>query len=91
MFDNDPKSLAKTLSDMQRQALNKANGNQIEAAEHIQQWVANDRRFDQFDTGRLVARAEECRTCGATLNLSDDPSLLRERPVNRYGQGRIPR
>jgi hypothetical protein len=90
-FDGDSRSLAATLSRMQKLALDKSNGNQIEAAEHIQQWVANDRRFDQFDTRRLVARAEECRTSGATLNLEDDPTLLRERPANRYGQGRIPR
>jgi hypothetical protein len=91
MFDNDSKSLAKTISEMQRQALNKCNGNQLEAIEHVQRWVSADRRFDQFDTGRLVARAEECRTSGATLNLEDDPTLLRERTANRYGQGRIPR
>jgi len=89
MFDNDSKNLAKTISEMQRQALNKANGNQIEAAVHIQQWISNDRRFDQFDTRRLAARAEECRTSGATLNLEDDPTLLKERPASRYGSGRV--
>jgi hypothetical protein len=88
-YDIDSQSLAATLSEMQRQALNKTHGNQIEAVEHIQRWVANDRRFDQFDAGRLVARAEECRTSGATLNLNDNPALLKTRPANRYGQGRV--
>jgi len=88
-YDSDSRSLAATLSQMQRQALDKCNGNQIEAAEHVQRWVANDRRFDQFDAGRLVSRAEECRTTGATLNLEDDPRLLKTRPANRYGHGRV--
>jgi hypothetical protein len=88
-YDSDSRSLAATLSQMQREALNRCNGNQIEAAENIRRWVANDRRFDQFDANRLVSRAEECRTTGATLNLEDDPHLLKTRPPNRYGQGRI--
>jgi hypothetical protein len=88
-YDNNPRDLAATLSQMQRQALNKCNGNQIEAAEHVKRWVSNDRRFDQFNAERLVTRAEECRTTGATLNLEDDPNLLKARPGNRYGAGRV--
>jgi hypothetical protein len=89
MFDNDSKSLAKTISEMQRQALNKCNGNQAEAAEYVRQYLQADRRFDPFDSGRLAARAEECRTSGATLNLEDDPTLLKTRSASRYGQGRV--
>jgi hypothetical protein len=89
MFNNDPKDLARTISEMQRQALNACNGNQIEAAGQIQRWIENDRRFDQFHSERLARRAEQCRTSGAMLNLNDDPSLLKERPANRYGQGRV--
>jgi hypothetical protein len=88
-YDSNSRDLAATLSQMQRQALNKCNGNQLEAVEHIQRWISNDRRFDQFDAGRLTARAEECRTSGATLNLEDDPHLLKTRPANRYGRGRV--
>ena len=87
-YDSNSRSLAATLSQMQREALNKCNGNQIEAVEHVQRWVANDRRFDEFDSARLASRAEECRTSGATLNLEDDPHLLKVKPSSRYGSGR---
>jgi hypothetical protein len=88
-FDSNSRDKALTITQMQRQALNKCNGNQIEAAEYVELWIGNDRRFDQYDAGRLARRAEECRTSGATLNLEDDPSLLKVRPTNRYGSGRI--
>lgn len=88
-YDDSPKDLAETLSNMQREALNKCHGNRVEAAEHVKRWVSNERRFDQFNAQRLVDRAEECRTTGATLNLEDDPQLLKTRPQNRYGAGRV--
>jgi hypothetical protein len=90
-YDSDSRSMAETLAQMTRQALNKCSGNQIEADEQVQRWIANDRRFDQYDAGRLASRVSECWSNGATLNLEDDPHLLRERPANRYGSGRSAR
>jgi hypothetical protein len=90
-YDANGKDMALTLSEMQRQALNKCNGNQIQATEYVRQWVQQDRRFDQYNAEALVSRAEQCRTSGAVMNLEDDPSLLRERPANRYGSGRTAR
>jgi hypothetical protein len=86
MFGRDPKALTATLGEMAHRAHWQSNANQIEAAEKMRQWVAEDRRFDSFDHDRLVRRVQECRSCGAQLDLTD-PQLQRggqPRPLDRW-------
>ena len=88
-FDHNSRDMTAALSQMQREALARSNGNQLEATKSVEEWIRYDRRFDAYDPHKLAKQAEECRTTGATLNLEDDPSLLKTRPQNRYGQGRV--
>jgi fatty acid desaturase len=66
-YDDDSRSMAATLAQMKRQALNKCSGNQIEADQQIERWIANDRRYDRYDPKRLASRVSECWSSGATL------------------------
>jgi hypothetical protein len=74
MFGDDPRELAITLSQMERAALERSQFNQLAAKDVFRQYVQHDRRFDQYDTDRLIARVQEARSCGRTLDL-DDPYL----------------
>jgi hypothetical protein len=83
MFDPEEKDLAQTLSQMERQARERSNFNQLEAKERMARWVANDRRFDGYDAEKLVERVQYCKSNGAALNL-DSPELKRGQSRNRY-------
>jgi hypothetical protein len=85
MFDADPKDLAATLSWMESQARERAQFNLVEAKQRMQQWVANDRRFDDFDPAKLIDRVQHAKQYGAQLDLTD-PALLKggkPRPLSR--------
>jgi hypothetical protein len=85
MFSDDPRDLARSLSEMHRTARDKCLGNQVEARGIVRQWIQNDRRFDAFDADRLASRVEEAMSCGRSLDLADDPYLLRggsKRPLS---------
>jgi hypothetical protein len=88
MFDADAKSLAATLTQMERQALECSNYNRVEAKERMAQWIKQDRRFDAFDPTRLVERVQHCRSAGAVFDC-DDPQLRKggqARPPERRGR-----
>jgi hypothetical protein len=84
MFENDPRDLARTLTEMEKLSRERTNFNSVEAKEKFKEFLQRDRRFDGFDQDQLVARVQECRSCGAVLDL-DDPRLRgREaRPLER--------
>jgi hypothetical protein len=85
MYGDSEKDLCASLSEMHRVAIQKANYNQVEAKEILKSYVALDRRFDQFDPDRLAERIQECRSCGRTADLLDDPWLRRggeKRPLS---------
>jgi hypothetical protein len=85
MYGHDEKDLCATLSQMHRTAIEKCNYNQIEAKEVLKSYLGTDRRFDDYDHGRLVERIHEARSCGRTMDLFDDPWLRRggeKRPLS---------
>jgi hypothetical protein len=75
MYGDTEKDLCATLSHMHRAAVERCNYNQIEAKEVLKGYVQADRRFDQFDPDRLVARVEEALSCGRVMDLTTDPYL----------------
>ena len=86
MFGRTQNDLAKTLSEMEYQARQTTNFNQPEAAQKMREWLANDRRFDGYDPGRLIDRVRDAKYRGATLDL-DDPQLQKggePRPLDRW-------
>jgi hypothetical protein len=76
MFGNDPRDLARTLSEMETQARQSSNYNQVEAKQKLAEWLAHDRRFDAYDTNRLIERVQLHKYNGAVLEL-DDPQLFK--------------
>jgi hypothetical protein len=90
MFENNDKGMKAALSQIQAEALRGHCGNRVEARTAVLERLAYDRRFDKYDHAKLIERVEDAWGQGAQLDL-DDPKLLRERPANRYGQGRIAR
>jgi hypothetical protein len=84
MFERDPRDLAATLTEMERQSRVRTNFDRPAALEKMKSYLATDRRFDGYDADRLVRRVQECRQSGAVLDL-DDPQLrgLPPRPLDR--------
>jgi hypothetical protein len=85
MFERDPKDLTATLSWMESTARERSKFNQIEAKQRMAEFIANDRRFDAYDTAKLVDRVSHCKSYGAKLDL-EDPALLKggkPRPLSR--------
>jgi hypothetical protein len=74
MYSNDPRDLARSLSEMDRIARDQCLGNQVEARGVVRQYIQNDRRFDAYDANRLAERITEAKSCGRSLDL-DDPWL----------------
>jgi hypothetical protein len=70
---------------MESQSRERAHFDLGEAKRRMQEWIANDRRFDHYDSARLVDRVQHSKRCGAHLDLSD-PALLKggkPRPLSR--------
>ena len=68
---------------MERTSREKTNFDQVAAREKFKEFLERDRRFDEFDKDRLVARVQECRSCGAVLDLEDPRLKGREaRPLD---------
>jgi hypothetical protein len=90
MFENNDKGMKAALSQIQTEALRGHCGNRVEAREAVLERLSYDRRFDKYDHNKLIERVEDAWGRGAQLDL-EDPNLLKTRPQNRYGQGRIAR
>ena len=83
VFSNDPRDMARSLSEMHRIARDNCLGNQVEARGVVRQFIQQDRRFDAYDADRLASRVEEARSNGRSLEL-DDPWLRggQKRPLS---------
>ncbi len=73
---NNAKELARTLAEIHGEARRATNFNQIEARQKMAEWIAMDRRFDNYEPSRLLDRVEANRSNGAAWDL-DDPWLQR--------------
>jgi hypothetical protein len=84
MFGPDDRSKLEALSAMARTSIDKSYGNKIEAAQKMREWLSYDKRFAQYDLGKLVDRTMLCRSNGARLDLTD-PELMggAPRPLKR--------
>ena len=85
MYGHDEKDLCATLSQMHKTAIERANFNQVEAKEILRGYVQADRKFDQFDPDRLIERVHEAKSCGRTMDLTEDTYLRRggeKRPLS---------
>jgi hypothetical protein len=83
MFDNNEKDLQATLKLMYAEARDRSDFNQIEADQKLRTWLANDSRFANYDSGKLVEHLKEHVGHGAKLQL-DEPKLMKSPPRNRY-------
>ena len=79
MFGDTERDKVSTLAEMERLSGVRTNFDQVAAREVFKQYLDADRRFDGYDKDRLVARVQECKACGATLDL-DDPVLKGQEP-----------
>jgi hypothetical protein len=84
MFGDDERDRVATLAEMERLSRVRSNFDTVAARETFKSYLSADRRFDEFNKDRLVARVQECKQCGATLDLTD-PQLrgLEPRPLDR--------
>jgi hypothetical protein len=84
MYGDSPRDLIRTLGTMAETALERSQQNKIAARDLMREYLERDRRFDPYDKDRLVRRVEECRSCGAKLDL-EDPRLKggEARPLER--------
>jgi len=76
MFGKEKRSLLDALGAMRTEATRRSNFSESMARTTMAEMVANDRRFDGYDHGKLVDRVKACLSNGAVLDL-DDPSLRR--------------
>ena len=86
MFGDDERDRVAALAEMERLSRVRTNFDQVAARETFKSYLNADRRFDGFDKDALVTRVQECKQCGATLDLTD-PVLrgLEPRPLShRY-------
>jgi hypothetical protein len=60
------------LGEMYQAALDRSNGNKLEAHAKMVEWLPRYRDYDGLDPERLVKRVEECRRSGARLSLDSD-------------------
>ena len=87
MYGDDERDKIAALAEMERLSRVRTNFDQVAARETFKSYLNADRRFDEFDKDALVSRVQECRSCGAILDL-DDPRLRGQpaRPLDRrYG------
>jgi hypothetical protein len=88
MFGDSERDLQETLARLNRYMLDRCNGNKVEASEQMAERLKLDRRFDAYDSTRLVAKVQDCWGHGARLDLSD-PELKGgppPRPLERRGR-----
>jgi hypothetical protein len=84
MFDINERDMLRTLGTMATTAVERNFGNRVAARDTLQQFIQTDKRFDGYDAATLARRVEECRSCGAKLDLTD-PRLRGQpaRPLER--------
>jgi hypothetical protein len=82
MYGRDEKSMVQALREMARVSVDQSWGNKIAAAEKMKQWLSDDKRFSEYDLGKLVDRTMLSRYNGCSLDLTD-PELrgLPARPL----------
>jgi hypothetical protein len=84
MFGDDDRDRVATLAEMERLSRLRTNFDQVAARQVFRSYLDGDRRFDEFDKDKLVARVQEAKACGAVLDLTD-PVLRGQapRPLDR--------
>jgi hypothetical protein len=84
IFGTKPENLEHTLSRLINESYVETNCSMDEAYKRTRQLLDYDRRFDQFDRDRLVAKAREIGASGGKLDLTD-PWLYggQKRPLSR--------
>jgi hypothetical protein len=84
MFDFNERDMIRALGTMANTAMDRSFGNKLAARETLRQFIQTDKRFDPYDAATLAKRVEECRSCGAKLDLSDPRLMGRPaRPLER--------
>jgi hypothetical protein len=84
MFDPNERDMLRTLGTMANTAVDRNFGNKLAARETLKNYIQTDKRFDQYDAATLAKRVEECRSCGAKLDLTDPRLMGRPaRPLER--------
>jgi hypothetical protein len=84
MFDFNERDMLRALGTMANTAIDRSFGNKLAARETLKQFIQTDKRFDYYDAATLARRVEECRSCGAKLDLSDPQLMGRPaRPLER--------
>jgi hypothetical protein len=87
MFERDNNHLCATLAHMDTEARRRTRFNQNEAKAKMAEWLQQDRRFDDFDHGRVIDAVYRAKQSGGVLQL-DDPFLRKNgspRPAARKG------
>jgi hypothetical protein len=84
VYGDSQRDKISALTEMERLSRVRSNFDQVAARETFKGYLQADRRFDEFDKDALIARVQECRQCGAVLDL-DDPRLKggEARPLER--------
>jgi hypothetical protein len=72
MWSETERDRLRKLGEMYAAALDRSNGNKLEAAAKMKEWLPRFRDYDGLDPERLVKRVEECRRSGARLSLDSD-------------------
>ena len=84
MFDFNERDMIRALGTMANTAVERNFGNRVAARETLRQFIQTDKRFDYYDADTLARRVEECRSCGAKLDLTDPRLIGRPaRPLTR--------
>ena len=71
MYGNKPENLQATLSRMIQEAHIRNHCDRNAANRDVRAMLDTDRRFDQFDRDRLLAKANEAGSCGGRLDWHD--------------------
>jgi hypothetical protein len=84
MFGFSERDMIRALGTMANTAVERNFGNRVAARETLRQFIQTDKRFDYYDADTLARRVEECRSCGAKLDLTDPRLIGRPaRPLTR--------
>jgi hypothetical protein len=75
VFDFNERDMIRALGTMANTAVERNFGNRVAARETLRQFIQTDKRFDPYNATVLAQRVEECRSCGAKLDLTD-PRLM---------------
>jgi hypothetical protein len=71
MFDFNERDMLRALGTMANTAMDRSFGNKLAARETLAGYIRTDKRFDPYNATVLAQKVEECRSCGAKLDLTD--------------------